>query len=94
MCGGTMNNSQAVTITAELARSFLVAQVDQAATEVELLGAGAWSQAFGFRVGGAEFVVRFGRHGDDFAKDRRAHTYVAPDLPVPEVQAIGPAFGG
>src|SRR5687767_11836615 len=88
-----MSSIEAAGITVEMARAFLVEQVDPAAADVALLGAGAWSRAFGFRLGDRELVVRFGRHGDDFAKDRRAAAYRAPGLPIPAVLAIGPALG-
>src|SRR5215213_4867031 len=35
------------------------------------LGAGEWSRAYAFEVGGRELVARFGAHGEDFAKDAR-----------------------
>jgi hygromycin-B 4-O-kinase len=61
---------------------------------VEPVGAGEWSRAFGFRHGGRDLVVRFGAHRDDFDKDRRAHRWAGPDLPVPEVIAVGDGPGG
>jgi hygromycin-B 4-O-kinase len=76
------------------AQRFLVEQVDPTAGEVEPAGAGAWSRAFSFRRGSDELIVRFGSHGDDFAKDRRAYHYRMAGLPVPEVLALGSAFGG
>jgi hygromycin-B 4-O-kinase len=82
------------TIDAGQARTFLAERFGPDVSAVELVGAGAWSQAFGFRRGGEELVVRFGRHQDDFEKDRRAHAYAGPDLPVPAVLAIGEVFDG
>jgi hygromycin-B 4-O-kinase len=89
-----MMTTEAAGITTEMARAFLAEHVDLAASEVERIGAGAWSHAFGFRLGAEELVVRFGRYVDDFEKDRRAHAYDAPGLPIPELRAIGPAFAG
>lgn len=62
--------------------------------DVELVGVGAWTRCYGFRVVSDDFVVRLGDHVDDFEKDRRAHVYAGPDLPIPEVLDIGEALGG
>lgn len=83
-----------MSIDAAAAQRFLADQFDPQVRDVEPAGAGAWSRAFSFRRGADELIVRFGSHGDDFAKDRRAYRYHAPGLPVPEVLAVGPAFGG
>jgi hygromycin-B 4-O-kinase len=83
-----------MSIDAAAAQRFLADQFDPQVHDVEPAGAGAWSRAFSFRRGADELIVRFGSHGDDFAKDRRAYRYHAPGLPVPEVLAVGPAFGG
>lgn len=64
------------------------------ADEVSLIGAGAWSQCFGFRSPDGEFVIRLGQFVDDFERDRLAYRYNSVDLPVPEVIAIGKALGG
>lgn len=61
---------------------------------VEAIKGGEWSQAFSFRAGELEYVVRFGAHGEDYAKDRVASRYAGPDLPIPEVHQAGRAFGG
>jgi hygromycin-B 4-O-kinase len=61
---------------------------------VELIGEGWWSRAFGFRDRDRDRVIRFGRHVDDFLKDRRAAAFRAPALPVPEVFEVGAAFDG
>lgn len=81
-------------IDAAAALRFLAEQFDPSACDVEPAGAGAWSRAFSFRRGANALIVRFGSHGDDFAKDQRAYRYHTPGLPAPEVLAIGPAFGG
>ena len=61
---------------------------------VTLIGEGAWSRCFGFRHDGADLAVRFGKHLEDFRKDALAAAYATPDLPVPAVLAVGPAFDG
>lgn len=58
------------------------------------IGYGEWSRAFAFRHAGAAYVVRFGAHPDDFAKDRLAARFASPDLPIPAVTEVGDAFGG
>lgn len=80
-------------IEIERARAFLAEHFGPVAG-IEPVGAGAWSQAFGFTSGGRELVARFGMHLEDFEKDRRACAYAAPDLPIPEVLAVGEALGG
>jgi hygromycin-B 4-O-kinase len=76
------------------ARAFLASYCGSEPTKVELIGEGAWSRCFGFRHQGQELVIRFGNHVDDFQKDRLAHIYSTPGLPIPEVLEIGRAFAG
>jgi hygromycin-B 4-O-kinase len=89
-----MSSIEGAEISPETAQAFLAEQFDRAVTEVEPVGAGAWSRAFAFRRGDEELVARFGRHVDDFEKDRLAYAFRGPGLPVPAVLAIGPAFDG
>jgi hygromycin-B 4-O-kinase len=65
-----------------------LAAVDFAPTDVEAVGAGAWSTCFGFVDGARDLVVRFGRHVGDFEKDAFAHRWSTSTLPVPRVLAI------
>ena len=58
--------------------------------QVEPLAGGTWSQAYAFRLGGDELVARFGRHPDDYGKDRRAATWATPELLVPTVLDVEP----
>lgn len=83
-----------LTIDSGRAENFLQEHFHPAVSDVEEIGAGAWSRCFGFRVGDEELVVRFGQYMDDFVKDRRAYIFHAPGLPVPEVRVIGSAFDG
>ena len=76
------------------AQAFLATHLDSEPSEVALIGEGAWSRCFGFRHGDKELVIRFGHHLDDFQKDQLAYAYARPDLPIPEVVDIGPAFDG
>ncbi|RLT39667.1 MAG: aminoglycoside phosphotransferase family protein [Chloroflexi bacterium] len=83
-----------LSIDSEQAEGFLRQHFHPASSAVEEIGAGAWSRCFGFRAGGEELVVRFGRYLDDFQKDQRASRYATPDLPIPQVLAVGRAFDG
>ena len=65
-----------------------------AVTHITLLKGGAWSTAFGFNSGGEPLVVRFGQHGEDYAKDRMAANWSLPLLPTPPVFEVGEAFDG
>jgi hygromycin-B 4-O-kinase len=62
-------------------------------SDVALLAAGVWSQAFAFRWAGRDYVIRLGAHQEDFAKDRLAARYACPALPIPRVIERGEAFG-
>lgn len=89
-----MSNARGVTVDSQGAQTFLNDVLGLTATEVELIGEGAWSRCFGFRQHGEELAIRFGHYVDDFQKDHFAQRYAAPALPIPAVRAIGQAFGG
>ena len=74
--------------------AFLAARFDGEAGDVSPLGAGVWSKAFAFRREGRDYVIRFGAHREDFAKDRLAVRYACPALPIPRVVELGEAAGG
>jgi aminoglycoside phosphotransferase (APT) family kinase protein len=63
-------------------------------SQVAALDGGAWSQAFSFQRDGRDLVVRFGRYGDHYAKDRVAGSWRRAHLPAPEVVEIGGALDG
>jgi hygromycin-B 4-O-kinase len=44
-------------------------------------------------LNGSEMVIRFGRHLDDFQRDRIAARFAGRDLPIPQVIEIDEAFG-
>lgn len=75
------------------ARAFLRERVGPDVTDVELIGEGEWSRCFGFDHQESRLAIRFGRHVEDFRRDRWASKYTAPGLPVPQVTEIGEAFG-
>jgi len=86
--------AQERTVDSEQARAFLTRHLGTEPSEVAPLGAGAWSQCFGFVHDERELVIRFGKYVSDFEKDQLAHRYANPDLPVPELLEIGAAPDG
>jgi hygromycin-B 4-O-kinase len=58
------------------------------------LAGGEWSQAYAFRDGDRDLVVRAGHHLEDFQKDRLAMRLASPDLPVPRLLEIDELPGG
>ena len=56
---------------------------------LEPLGGGWWSSAWGYRVGEEELVVRFGPDKSWYEADRMAMVFSSPGLPVPEVREVG-----
>jgi hygromycin-B 4-O-kinase len=74
--------------------AFLTTRFDSDGSDVAPLGTGVWSKAFAFRRAGRDYVVRFGAHQEDFAKDLLAARYAGPALPIPRVVELGEAFGG
>ena len=76
------------------AAGFLAERYAGQARDVAELGGGDWSRAFSFRLEGRDLVARFGRYGEDFARDQQAMALSGPDLPVPDVLETGRALGG
>ena len=76
------------------AGEFLRARYGPRAGLPAVLGAGAWSVAYAFTLDGVEAVARFGRHGDDFAKDRIMAAHGSAQLPIPRVLDTAEAPGG
>jgi hygromycin-B 4-O-kinase len=74
--------------------AFLAIRFGSDGSDVVPLGAGVWSKAFAFRRAGCDYVIRFGVHQEDFAKDRLAARYTCPALPIPRVVELGEALGG
>ena len=63
-------------------------------TDLVCLRGGFWSSAHAYRAGGRDLVVRFGELRDGYQMDATAAGWARPELPIPEVLAIGDAFGG
>ena len=74
--------------------AFLAGRFCRDAAGVTPLGTGVWSKAFAFRRQGRDYVIRFGAHQEDFAKDRLAARYASPALPIPRILEMGEALGG
>lgn len=89
-----MSKAKGVHVDMRQAQAFLANHLDTEASEVVLIGEGAWSRCFGFRRNDEELVIRFGNHVEDFRKDQLAYAYTTPDLPIPKVLDIGQAFDG
>jgi hygromycin-B 4-O-kinase len=75
------------------AQAFLEQRFGIDGSGVEFAGEGAWSRCFGFMLNGSEMVIRFGRHLDDFQRDRIAARFAGRDLPIPQVIEIDEACG-
>jgi hypothetical protein len=76
------------------AQTFLTNYLGVKPSPVVLLDEGAWSRCFGFCHGGEELVIRCGQYVADFGKDQLAYSYATPDLPIPKLLDMGPAFAG
>lgn len=76
------------------AEAFLASRFGGGVRDVTHLATGVWSKAFAFRQAGHDYVIRFGAHHEDFAKDRLAASYGSLALPIPRVLELGEAFGG
>jgi len=76
------------------AARFVAHRFGEAAGPVEHVADGAWSRCFGFTLDGSELVIRFGRHLEDFERDRLAAHFAARNLPIPQVIEIDEAFDG
>jgi hygromycin-B 4-O-kinase len=74
------------------AQAFLIERFGVAVDDVEYVGEGAWSRCFGFTQNRAELVIRFGRHVEDFERDRLAARFASVNLPIPQVIEIDEAF--
>jgi hygromycin-B 4-O-kinase len=86
--------AQERTIDIEQVRTFLSRHLGTEPSEIAPLGAGAWSQCFGFAYDNRDLVIRFGKYVSDFEKDQLAQQYANPDLPIPELLEIGAALDG
>ena len=81
-------------VNATQASTFLEARFGSAVSAATPIAEGEWSKAFGFERAGTLYVIRFSAIEEDFAKDRLAAHYASPELPIPQIDEIGDAFGG
>jgi hygromycin-B 4-O-kinase len=79
----------------DTATKFLVERFGDAVTDVAPAPRqGMWSSTYFFRERKRERVVRFADTAWNFEKDRFFSRYSSPDLPIPNVFAIGAAHDG
>jgi len=69
--------------------TFLEEHHSRRVQDLERLGGGFWSSAWAYRVGDEDLVVRFGPDASWFEADHMAMAFAGPNLPIPEVRAIG-----
>lgn len=77
--------------TAQVER-FLAQHTQQTVTDILPLTGGEWSQAFAFNKDGKSYVIRFGRHVEDYNKDKLASNFASKYLPIARVLEVGSAF--
>jgi len=63
-------------------------------TDISALSGGEWSQAFAFRQGDKDYVLRLSESQDDFLIDRFANQFSSDGLPIPKIVELGAAFDG
>jgi hygromycin-B 4-O-kinase len=80
-------------ITPDQLLSFLSNHLHSEITSIEPTRQGEWSQTFSFCAGQQRKVIRFSAYDEDFKKDRFAARYSSPNLPIPQIEEIGEAFG-
>lgn len=82
-------------ITESAASALLLKRFDPSVDKVAAIALqGLWSRAFTFEARGRKYVVRFSAIRSDFDKDRLVAAWAPPQLRVPPIIDIGPAFAG
>jgi hygromycin-B 4-O-kinase len=77
-------------ITPAIVINFLQSGFNPGISEVALIGAGMFSQAFSFDFDGQQFVIRLNSHPEDFLKDAFAYEHFASSkLPIPKMIRFG-----
>jgi hygromycin-B 4-O-kinase len=72
----------------EAVEAFLVERFGPGVSNVAPLSGGEWSQAFAYRVGERDLVVRFSALEGAFRKDEIASRHASPALPIPAIVEI------
>lgn len=75
-------------LSREQTEAFLLRYFGQGVAAVRPLAAGAWSQAYAFRHGGSDWVIRWSDLPDNFARDAFAARFARPGLPIPPLSAF------
>lgn len=83
-----------MTYTKESVHSFLQNSNYREIANITPASGGDWSQAFFFESGDQPKVIRFSQTNEDFLKDKFAHRFISPNLPIPKIEEIGKAVDG
>ncbi len=75
-------------------QAFIDDRFGDRASEVTPLSGGDWSQAYALTLDGTRVVARFGRHGEDYEKDRVASGWASDELPIPTVLELDETEAG
>jgi hygromycin-B 4-O-kinase len=79
-------------LTTAQVEQFLTQHTKHAVTDILPLKGGEWSQAFAVYMNDGSYVIRFGRHVEDYNKDRLASNFASKYLPIARVLEVGSAF--
>jgi hygromycin-B 4-O-kinase len=79
-------------LSAEEVVAFLERHHGARVEDLEALGGGWWSSAWGYRVGAEELVVRLGHDVSWYEADHQAMNFARRGLPIPQVRDVGLAF--
>jgi hygromycin-B 4-O-kinase len=78
----------------EQIQDLLLARFCRQVRRVEPLKGGHWSSAYSFQSESGDYVIRFAGDESAFKKDQIAAGFASMDLPIPNIVALGEAFGG
>lgn len=83
--------NEKIKITTAATEELLSSLYGQQTYHVQALGEGVWSYAYSFEREMVKYVIRFGDVPDNFERDAFAAGFSSPDLPIPQIFAIGKA---
>lgn len=81
-------------LTNQQVQQFLKEHYKTDVNEITTLSGGEWSQSFAYKHAGRTLVIRFGRHEEDYLKDKLACKFASAKLPIPNVLEVGQTHGG